>query len=400
MKYYYLLLICLFQFACAAGPKASLKFEGPSLQAVPTLISRAQCEALLGPLAQGEGVSFMDGELTLNSQFDDLDGDANWDEALIILDWPNEITLSKVPLAQITSGARRTNLHLAKVIKKGEEYEEVSFGERIPGTDTKVTQTHFQYEGPGWENDLIAFRNYFDERNGFDIFGKTTSDMVLSQVGTGQNYHELRSWGMDILKVGNSLGSGGIALWYQDSLYRVSVPQGATYKTIIEGPSRSTFELRFPAMPVGEHTVEVVHTVSIYAGVNGFSSEVAVSPHIGGMALAVGIVNLETETFFQASTEETEAIYTYGNQAFLHEPLGMGVLGRKADFMGPYTTAEEGSGVVQTFASLLKLYPNQPTPYLFIAGWEKSNPKFGTQEGFAAILAEEAKRWHYGIGGN
>ncbi|MEM6347231.1 MAG: DUF4861 family protein [Bacteroidota bacterium] len=400
MKYYYLLATCLIFLACENKPQASLKFEGPAMAAVPTLISRAQCETQLGTIASGEAVLFTAGDKVLVSQFDDLDGDGNWDEAVLILDWPSELSLKKVPMAEVAEAVTRTNLHLAKVITMGEEYEEVSFGERIAGTETKVTQKHFQYEGPGWENDVIAFRNYFDERNGFDIFGKVTTDMVLQQVGTGQNYHDMLPWGMDILKVGNSLGSGGIALWYQDSLYRVSVPQGATYKSLIEGPKRSTFELRFPAMSVGEHSLEVVHRVSIYAGVNGFSSEVSVSPHVAGMALAVGIVNLETEAFFQASDEGTETIYTYGDQAFLHEALGMGVVGHKADFMQAYTAAEEGSGVIQTFASILKLYPNKATPYLFIAGWEKTSDKFSNQEGFASVLATEAQRWQYGLGGN
>ena len=38
-------------------------------------------------------------------------------------------------------------------------------------------------EGSAWENDLVGFRNYMDQRNGMDIFGKTTPDMVLDQCG-------------------------------------------------------------------------------------------------------------------------------------------------------------------------------------------------------------------------
>lgn len=400
MKNYYILLLCLCGFACEPAQLPSMSFEGPSLQAVPTLIFREQCESLLGPLASNEAVLFSLGDNPLESQFDDFDGDGNWDQAVIILDWPNEIRLRKTLFADVPAPEKRTNLHLAKVIKMGDEYEEVSFGERIQGTDTKVTRTHFQYEGPGWENDRIAFRNYFDERNGFDIFGKTTTKMVLPQVGTGQNYHDLLPWGMDILKVGNSLGSGGIALWYEDSLYRVSVPQGATYQALTEGPIRSIFELRFPAMPVGERSVEVLHTISIYAGVNGFSSEVSVSPYLEGVSLAVGIVNLESEQLYQTTASSTEAIYTYDKQAFLHEPLGMGIVGRQADYLGNHMAAEAGSGVIQTYLSLLKLYPDKPTPYIFVAGWEKTDAVFATKAGFASVLEDEAKRWQYGLGGN
>lgn len=69
------------------------------------------------------------------------------------------------------------------------------------------------YEGPGWESDKVGFRVYLDGRNALDIFGKTTSDMVLANVGRGDDYHAMADWGMDILKVGNSLGAGGFGVF-------------------------------------------------------------------------------------------------------------------------------------------------------------------------------------------
>ena len=52
--------------------------------------------------------------------------------------------------------------------------------------------------------------------------------MVLDEVGTdtAKNYHQLSDWGMDILKVGTSLGAGALALQLQtndgkDSLVRL-----------------------------------------------------------------------------------------------------------------------------------------------------------------------------------
>ncbi len=46
-----------------------------------------------------------------------------------------------------------------------------------------VTSAAYQMEGPAWENDLVGFRNYLDQRNGMDIFGKIESRMVLDSVG-------------------------------------------------------------------------------------------------------------------------------------------------------------------------------------------------------------------------
>src|SRR5690606_41170855 len=63
-----------------------------------------------------------------------------------------------------------------------------------------------RYDGPGIESDKVAYRIYLDERNGFDIFGKKTPDLVLQDVGLDgfESYHHPAPWGMDILKVGAS----------------------------------------------------------------------------------------------------------------------------------------------------------------------------------------------------
>ena len=68
------------------------------------------------------------------------------------------------------------------------------------------------YEGPGWESQMVGYRLYLDGRNAIDVFGKKTTDMILKQVGRGDDYHQIQPWGMDILKVGASLGSGGFGV--------------------------------------------------------------------------------------------------------------------------------------------------------------------------------------------
>lgn len=46
-------------------------------------------------------------------------------------------------------------------------------------------------EGLAWENDKVAFRQYFDLRNTKDIYGKTVPGMVMDTVGTNpkNSYH-------------------------------------------------------------------------------------------------------------------------------------------------------------------------------------------------------------------
>ncbi|NJK87260.1 MAG: DUF4861 domain-containing protein [Bacteroidales bacterium] len=152
-------------------------------------------------------------------------------------------------------------------------------------------------EGPVWENDKIAFRNYFDARNGMDIFGKRVSDMCMDSVGLHGSYHELDNWGMDILKVGNSLGAGSIGLLKNDSLYRLGLTENAIYELVSEGPIRSVFRLIFSGWETDQTVYSVVHEISIWGGANFYKSDVTISGLKGGENLITGIVNMQTDTF-------------------------------------------------------------------------------------------------------
>ena len=82
----------------------------------------------------------------------------------------------------------------------------------------KVPEAHtdhsyyIRYEGPGWESNKVGYRLYLDWRNGIDIFGKQTDEIILPDVGQDgfDSYHEVSDWGVDVLKVGKGLGIGSI----------------------------------------------------------------------------------------------------------------------------------------------------------------------------------------------
>jgi len=69
-------------------------------------------------------------------------------------------------------------------------------------------------EGAGWESDRIAYRVYLDKRNAVDIYGKQQPAAILGAIGhEGQpSYHDEADWGMDVWRVGDSLGAGGLGV--------------------------------------------------------------------------------------------------------------------------------------------------------------------------------------------
>ncbi|MBK6282471.1 MAG: DUF4861 family protein [Draconibacterium sp.] len=184
----------------------------------------------------------------LPGQADDLDGDGNWDEVVFLIDFSanetKEIEVDFIPKDEYPEFDKRTNLRLA-IIQEDGTYKEVDNYRALPCNDG--FEIIAQAESVSWENDKIAFRNYFDCRNVKDLFGKLKPGMILDKLSSPEmgSYHNLNDWGMDVLHCGSSLGSGGLAILKNDSLYRLGSTEVYEYQKIIEGPVRSVFELRY-----------------------------------------------------------------------------------------------------------------------------------------------------------
>lgn len=321
----------------------------------------------------------------------DEDGDEAWDALLVLVDLePNETLNLKLNwLDQAPATRKMTNIRMAKVIEYGKKYEEVNKVDRISGTDTKITTSKFQMEGPGWENDKVGFRNYLDERNGFDIFGKTTSKMVMDKVGINQNYHKLQDWGMDILKVGNSLGSGSLAILYQDSLYRVTAPSDAYFELVDESALRSTFNLVFDKVKIGSQFVKVKQQISITAGQYAYASKVYTENLPKGAQIVPGIVKLHSDSLYIYEAGNKVILATHDKQAFNEEYLGMALVVDKANYQGWLQTPEKGKGITSTYAVKLRAKGKKPIKYDFYACWELRDKKFAQRDYFIDLVKEQ-----------
>ena len=282
----------------------------------------------------------------------------------------------------------RTNIRFGRMEKP---FEEVTDDLRMKTNDTKYTAPVYQMEGPVWENDRIAFRNYYDARNGMDIFGKTTVEMVMDSVGVnGRDYHTLADWGMDILKVGNSLGAGAIAIGIGDSLYRIGACEEGKYRLVTEGPVRAILELTYRNVPAGDRLYQVVHQITIYAGGRSYWSKVWVSDLQGDEELVTGIVNLHNIPADTLAHAKMNIMYSLGNQGYSGELLGMGLLVKGDQLKRFWEAPLSGSGIVNTHLVSISLNIDKPSEYRFVAAWENSEPQIKNKEYFLHLLREEA----------
>ncbi len=399
MKKYILLLLAGSMAACSTGTRVDVILQNPSdinYKDAGIEIKRAAIEEVIHvpdnllPVLRNDTGEF------LRSQTEDLDGDGQWDMLFTVADF-NAVEKKNVTLAFIAPSDNpewesRTNIRFAK---KDESYREVSFAVREKNAINTETQQIWQMEGPAWENDKVGFRNYFDRRNGIDIFGKVTTEMVLDNVGYKNNpsYHEFNpDWGVDVLKVGNSLGAGSIGIFYNDSLYRVGDNGHATCTVLTEGPLRSILRFHFEDWKMGDHVLTLTHDISIQAGKYFYESTITCSGLPEGSELVAGIVNMKSNTLHQVDGDDKiTAFYTHDLQSEDHKNLGMGILAGSDVYKRFTESPSEGNGIIQTYGIHLKISPELPVSFRFYTVWERENNRWATAEGFEDLLRSETR---------
>lgn len=266
----------------------------------------------------------------------------------------------------------------------GGEFQNVSYV-RVPAEHTDHSE-FFRYEGPGWESDKIGYRFYLDWRNAIDIFGKKTPDMVLQNVGQDgfDSYHNMSDWGMDILKVGESLGIGTIAIWRDGQANRVAATDSVTCEIAANGPVFSKVQTNYFGWKVGDKKFDLVSNLSIAAGSRMTRHSLTVTGNADN--LCTGIVKLENSEVIKPENTGGEWAYfaTFGQQSLANDTLGLAVIFRKADSIE--ITEDANSHVVVLRPS------NQKLTYYFLGAWQQEPNGIRSKYEFVQYLNEAAAK--------
>ena len=353
-------------------------------------------------LSRGE-LGLADGFLILkdeNDQFipvqhDDLDGDGVWDVVAFQCSVPAKAVRSlryemTSEEANLPKFERKTNAYLGYSKDRNGQFVSVNSNDRPADHEPQSLPYLYQFEGPAWESELVAFRSYFDRRNGKDIFGKTVPQLKAESIGLDDDYHTLDpEWGMDILKVGNSLGAGALAMYKNDSVIRLGVTEKASFRVISEGPVRSILELSYDGWIVNGTSYSVKEQITIWAGKRSYESKVSLQGGTGVDTLATGIVNLKELPSFEASVNGFKVSYTHGLQSENHDALGMALTVPDQNLARFDTAPISGAGVTNTYLALL--VPDDGIyRFQFFAGWELENKDFSDRLFFEEAVIREA----------
>lgn len=371
------------------------------------ILKRPEVEKHFHPFPKFIAVSFKGKKLAV--QHTDEDGDGQWDEALFLYSFKaNEkasFTISSVIKNTETSGTQRAHVRMRKK-NSDDSFGPNSTSETMPpqnpATDfSKHSLPMYLTEGPAWENDKVAFRLYFDVRNNKDIYGKTTAKMMMDTVGTNPkvSYHELSDWGMDILHVVKSLGAGALAISVpragrEDTLIRLGGQniKKTVYTQIADGPLLAKFNIMYN-WEINDKPVEVKEEISTWGGQFFYESNVTVKGAPAGSELITGIAKFYENTFDTITFDKSVIGFSYGKQSENKDNLGLGILADKQDFVKADSINRRNTDVNETYTVTQKITENAPLYYRFYVGWERTDKRFVTAQGFKNYLKEEAVKY-------
>lgn len=338
----------------------------------------------------------LDGDVEVPSQFNSHDEDYNGIVVVLEKLAANESKQLQVRFA--TTGAinrtyaKRTQAELSHKVNGHFENREYIGGEfknvdflRVP-PEHKDHSWFIRYEGPGWESDKVGFRFYLDQRNATDVFGKLTPDMVLQNVGLDgfDSYHEKQPWGMDVMKVGKSLGVGSIGSFNNGKVERVEKTDSVDCRIVENGNEYSSILTNYYGWNVGDKKHDLKSHISIHAGTRLSHQQLTVTNQPEN--ICTGIVKDKNSVVISSNGSNSSWAYlaTYGKQS-LNNPadeLGLVVF---------YNPAQAIERTEDEFSHVITLKPNDgKVDYYFTGAWVLEHDGIKDETQFRAYLDKVA----------
>ncbi|MCX7876473.1 MAG: DUF4861 domain-containing protein [Melioribacteraceae bacterium] len=257
-------------------------------------------------------------------------------------------------------------------------------------TKIKVPSVHtdhdalFKYEGPGWESEKVGYRFYLDWRNATDIFGKKINGLFLKNIGVtdtvakDDSYHNMQDWGMDIFKVGSSLGIGSIGMMIEQKVNMVSKTDSIYCEISKNGPVISEVKTNYFGWLVGNKKYNLESKLSIAAGSRLSKHSILIKDEPDN--LVTGLAKYEGTKFIKSNNNNGwNFIALYGKQSLANDDLGIALFYNQKDLIE--LTEDNLSHIVKLKTNNGKL------EYYFAAAWQQEPNGIKNQKEFEQYLS-------------
>ena len=157
------------------------------------------------------------------------------------------------------------------------------------------------HHGPAFENEMVAYRIYFDERQTVDIYGKYRKGLELKDT---QFYPDAKQkadgYGDDVLWVGQTFGLGALRGWADGKPQMLLDVNKRTLSVMSAGPLRTIVKVEdkgwnpyYPEKCKQEQRVDMTTIYTLYTGRRDCMVDMKLKGKTDGLHLATGIINVK-----------------------------------------------------------------------------------------------------------
>ena len=240
-------------------------------------------------------------------QIDDLDQDGRADELCFIADIGKKATLSyQVTLYDNGHPRSYTPQVYAEMMLVNRKIKEtnkqdlyISHLEVDKGVNPYWSLHH---HGAAFENDMVAYRIYFDHRQTVDIYGKYRKGLELKDTQFYPDQQQKQAgYGDDVLWVGSTLGLGTLRGWDGKQPVMLQDVEKRSQRIVARGALRTIVEVKdmgYVPAP-GLQPVDMTTRYTLYAGQRACDVDVTFSrPLDNTYTFCTGFINVKQSTEF------------------------------------------------------------------------------------------------------
>ncbi len=291
------ILLCCIGIAQANTHEITFEIKNPleiHRTDVPVVIDIAQLQI---PFTVRSSTVYAEGE-EIPSQVDDLNYDKCADEIAFLIDIApsDNIEVHIILSDQVAPANRYTSRVYADMLvatkSKSRPHAPITSIESPTGD----LYNYLHHHGPAFENELVAYRLYFDKKQTVDIYGKFNKGFEVAASGWYPNDEQLaQGFGDDVLRVSGSCGVGTLKGWDTKKKKAIHIhPIDNRRATIVAyGPVRTIVEMAVEGWQYNDSNLDMTCRYTLYGGHRDAQVDVLFSQALSNEIFCTGVQDIK-----------------------------------------------------------------------------------------------------------
>lgn len=236
-------------------------------------------------------------------QLDDLDGDGTYDELCFITSLKKKeektfvVSLSKEGAPKEYPAKVYAEMLISnKKVKSSNKHDLYISSLTVDNGTNPYWMLH--HHGPAFENEMVAYRIYFDHRQTVDIYGKYKQGLELKHTQFYPDKEQkAQGYGDDVLWVGQTFGLGTLRGWDGNAPQMLTDVEHRTLKLVARGPLRTIVEViddgwKAPC-PTTKERISMNTRYTLYAGKRDCEVSISFNKPVPAHNFSTGIINVK-----------------------------------------------------------------------------------------------------------